>query len=105
MWGKKKWWETKTKENQTDDRHYKPWCVIKRVKNFQHDINKWEGVYSYEYVAVGRSNAPEYYDPQTMKLVKSVYVDNLTKAEAIAMAKMLNFVADPSDGVIRETIY
>ena len=101
----KKWWEKKSVDNAKSNSHYKNWCVIKRVKNFQHDINKWEGVYSYEYVAVGRSNAPEWYDPQTMKIVKSVYIDNLTKAEAIAMAKMLNFVADPSDGVVREIIY
>lgn len=92
--GKTKWWEKKAKENLETKKHYKAWCVIKRVKNFQHDINKWEGVYSYEYVAVGRSNAPEYYDPARGKLRKATHVDHLTRAEAIAMAKMLNFVGE-----------
>lgn len=90
----KKWWEKKAKENLETKKHYKQWCVIARIKNVRHDPNKWEGVYEYEYLPVVRSNAPEYYDPETGKLTKSVRVDNLTQAEAYAMAKMLNFVGE-----------
>lgn len=89
--GKTKWWEKKPKENQTDNKHYKSWCVIARIKNIRHVPSKWGAEYEYEYMAVTRSNAPEYYDPERGKLRKALKVDHLTKAEAIAMAKMLNF--------------
>lgn len=91
--GKTKWWEKKAKENLETKKHYKNWCVIKRIKSAQHDVNKWEPDYYYEYLAVARSNAPEYYHV-TGKLKKSTHVDNLTQAEAVAMAKMLNFVGE-----------
>lgn len=90
----KKWWEKKAHENLEVKRHYKDWCVIRRVTYVHHNVNKWKADYEYEYLAVVRSNAPEYYDPNTGKIRKSAHVDNLTQAEAIAMAKMLNFVGE-----------
>lgn len=90
----KKWWEKKAHENLEVKKHYKDWCVIKRMTNMRHVPNKWEAEYDYEYVASARSNALEWYDPTTGKLTKSTHVDNLTRAEAIAMAKMLNFVGE-----------
>jgi len=90
----KKWWEKKAKKNLATKKHYKAWCVIRRVKSVRQNPQKWEPDYEYEYLAVGRSNAPEYYDNTTGKIVKSAHVDNLTKEEAYAMAKMLNFVGE-----------
>ena len=90
----KKWWEKKAKENLEIKKHYKSWCVIKRITSVRHDPNKWESAYDYEYVPLVRGNAPEYYDPERGRLRKAVHVDNLTQAEAIAMAKMLNFVGE-----------
>lgn len=90
----KKWWEKKAHENLEAKKHYKAWCVIRRVTYMHHNINKWEPDFEYEYVATARSNAPEWYDPTTDKLTRSAHVDNLTQAEAIAMAKMLNFVGE-----------
>ena len=92
----KKWWEKKAHENLEVKQHYKSWCVIRRVTNVRYDTNKWVSNYDYdyEYLAIVRSNAPEYYDNETGKIRKSTHVDNLTQAEAIAMAKMLNFVGE-----------
>lgn len=92
----KKWWEKKAKENLEVKQHYKNWCVIKRVKSVLRNHTKWEPdyEYEYEYLAIVRGNAPEYYDNETGKIRKSTHVDNLTQAEAIALAKMLNFVGE-----------
>ena len=90
----KKWWEKKAHENLETKQHYKDWCVIRRVTNVRHDPNRWEASYDYEYLAVSRGNAPEYYDNTRGKIRKSTHVDNLTQAEAVAMAKMLNFVGE-----------
>ena len=63
--GKTKWWEKKAKENLETKKHYKAWCVIARIKNMRHVPTKWRIEYEYEYVAVTRGNAPEYYDHNT----------------------------------------
>lgn len=93
MWSDRKpWWQKKaTDNNQPDKSHYKNWCVIKVAVAYRHDPTKWAGVYTYQYRAVGKVNAPQYYDPETGKLTRGVEVDNLTKQEAYAVAKGLNF--------------
>lgn len=90
----KKWWEKKSVDNAKSNSHYKNWCVIRRISNLRHDPNKWISAFEYEYVAVVRSNAPQYYEPATGMFNDSVHVDKLTKEEAFAMAKMLNFVGE-----------
>ncbi|NCX56649.1 MAG: hypothetical protein EBW87_05565 [Burkholderiaceae bacterium] len=90
MLGKAKWWEKKTVENAKFKSHYKAWCVIERVSGMR--PTKDGLLFDIEYVAVGKCNVPQYYDPETMTFKQGIHVDNLTKEEAFAMAKMLNFV-------------
>ena len=91
MLGKPKWWERKTVENAKFKSHYKAWCVIRQMNNMR--VTRSGGFeFEWKYVAIGKCNVPEYYDSETMKLKQAIHVDNLTQAEAVAMAKMLNFV-------------
>ena len=99
MWSDRKpWWQKKAKENQADKSHYKNWCVIKVVVRRLHDPNTWNVRYIEEYRAVGKGNAPQYYDNETGKLKKDIEIDNLTKHEAIACAKGLNFLDGETNG-------
>ena len=92
MWSNKQpWWSKKSKENQTDHSHYKDWCVIKVSVGYRHDVNSWSPVYTFEYRAVAKINAPTMYDA-TGKIGKCIEVDNLTKHEAHCVAKGLNFL-------------
>ena len=99
MWSDRKpWWVKKAKDLQADKPHYKNWCVIKVAVAYRHDPSRWSGVYTYQYRAVGKANAPQYYDPETGKLTRGVEVDNLTKQEAYACAKGLNFLDGETNG-------
>jgi hypothetical protein len=49
-------------------------------------------LFDVEYVAVGKCNVPQHYDVQSNQFIQVIHVDKLTKEEAFAMAKMLNFV-------------
>ena len=100
MWSDRKpWWQRKATDNQTDPSHRKTWCVIKLTGFLRQDINgRVIGVDPARYVAVGKSNAPQYYDPTTGKLKKAIEVNNLTKQEAIACAKGLNFLDGETNG-------
>jgi hypothetical protein len=92
MLGKTKWWEKKAIENKADSKHYKTWCVIERITNMRHVQNKWEAEFDVEYVAVAWDNVPAVVDFTTNMFVKRPHIGNLTREEAVAMAKMLNFV-------------
>ena len=99
MWSDRKpWWVKKAKDLQADKTHYKNWCVIKVLVSKVNNTHGWSVHYTEEYRAVGRMNAPQYYDPETGKLTKSVEVDNLTKHEAICVAKGLNFLDGETNG-------
>ena len=96
MWSDRKpWWQSKANDNEgkhvKDLPYAKNWCVIKVAVGYRHLPNQWDPVYTYQYKAVGRANAPQFYDPETGKLKKYTEMDNLTKQEAIACAKGLNF--------------
>lgn len=92
MWSDRKpWWQRKSKDNQTDKSHYKDWCVIKVAVGFRHVPHQWDAVYMYKYKACARLNAPQHFD-EFGKLRKAIEVDNLTKHEAHAVAKGLNFL-------------
>ena len=92
MWSDKKpWWVKKSVERSEEKTHYKNWCVIKVAVETKYDANKWSPVVTYKHKALVKSNAPEYYDPNTGKLKKVTVLDNLTQAEAIACAKGLDF--------------
>lgn len=98
MWSDKQpWWVKKAKERKEEKTHYKNWCVIKLHvghKPFVVIGGSFVADAIYEYRAVGRMNAPQYFDPETGKLKKSIEVDNLTKHEAYCVAKGLNFLDD-----------
>ena len=53
--------------------------------------NSWMPEAVYEHRAVGRANAPQYWNEERQKFETSAVVDHLTKQEAIAVAKGLNF--------------
>ena len=94
MWSDRKpWWQKKAGDNEgkhaKDLPYAKNWCVIK-VARLHYGLHNWNHEVYYTYRAVGRSNAPQYYDDHG-KLKKSIEVDNLTKHEAICVAKGLNF--------------
>jgi hypothetical protein len=93
MWNEKKpWWQKKAKDNnEAENSHYKSWCVIKVAVGYRHDVNSWSAVYTFEYKAVAKINAPMMYDEKN-KLKKQIEVDNLTKHEAHCVAKGLNFL-------------
>lgn len=92
MWNSKQpWWSKKAKENQTDKSHYKDWCVIRVAVGFRHLPNQWDAVYTFQYKAVAKLNAPLMYDANG-KIGKPIEVDNLTKHEAHCVAKGLNFL-------------
>lgn len=94
MWSDRKpWWQKKAKDNnEAEKSHYKNWCVIKVVVGYKATQKFGEFIYNYQYRAVGKSNAPQYYDNETGKLTKDIEVDNLTKHEAHCVAKGLNFL-------------
>jgi hypothetical protein len=102
MWSDRKpWWVKKAKDLQADKTHYKNWCVIKVVVGYgdiRTTLNGLEADAIFKYRAVGRMNAPQYYDDETGKLKKSIEVDNLTKHEAICVAKGLNFLDGETNG-------
>ena len=83
MWSDRKpWWQKKAKTNQGKrSPDAKTWCVIK-VMNLVYDPNKWNGGVLTVYKAVGRMNAPKWFDPLTGESINSIEVDNLTKHEA-----------------------
>lgn len=89
MWGKKKWWETKAIENKAESKHYKTWCVIKQMKYSPNML-----VINIVYKAVSWDNVPESIDLDTGRYVKQPHIKDLTRAEAVAMAKMLNFTEE-----------
>ena len=92
MWSDRKpWWSRKSKENQTDNSHYKNWCVIRVAVGYRNDINSWNPVYVFEYRAVAKLNAPTMYGSDG-KISKAIEVDHLTKHEAHCVAKGLNFL-------------
>lgn len=92
MWSDRKpWWQRKSTENQTDNAVKKTWCVVRVAVGFRHDPNKWEPVYTFQYKAVAKLNAPLMYDSEG-KIGKPIEVDNLTKHEAHVVAKGLNFL-------------
>ena len=92
MWSDRKpWWSKKSKENQTNNSHYKNWCVIKIAVRIRHDPSQWNPVYDFGYKAVARENAPTIYTAEG-KLTQAIEVDNLTKHEAHCVAKGLNFL-------------
>jgi hypothetical protein len=94
MWNDRKPWRSKKAEdNQGFKTHYKDWCVIKVAVGYRHDVNSWNAVYTFEYRAVAKINAPMMYD-ENNKLKKQIEVDNLTKHEAHCVAKGLNFLVD-----------
>ena len=92
MWNDKKpWWEKRRKDNQTNNSVTKNWCVIKVATSYRENLNTWELDYTYQYKAVGRSNAPVYWTAEG-KAVSSAVMENLTKQEAYECAKGLNFL-------------
>lgn len=92
MWSNKQpWWSKKSKENQTDNSVRKNWCVIKVAVGFRRLPNQWDVVYTFQYKAVGRANAPTIYTAEG-KMQQAIEVDNLTKHEAHCVAKGLNFL-------------
>jgi hypothetical protein len=92
MLGKPKWWERKTVENAKFKSHYKAWCVIRRANmRLVSGSGFW---FEYKYVAVSKWNVPERYDVESKQFKQVIHVDKLTKEEAVAMAKMLNFVGE-----------
>jgi hypothetical protein len=89
----KKWWEKKSVENAKSKSHYKNWCVIRRVNNMR--ATRSGGFeFEWQYVAVSKWNVPERYDVESNQFKQAIHVDKLTKEEAFAMAKMLNFVGE-----------
>lgn len=96
MWNDKKpWWQRKSKENQTDKTHYKDWCVI-HIARFENRLNTFAPVIVIEYKACPKLNVPVIYNAEG-KLEECVSVSNLTKAEAYAVAKGLNFFDGQND--------
>ena len=93
MWSDRKpWWSRKAKDNNpAENSHYKNWCVIKVHTGHRNNLNTWGYEAVYQYKAIGRSNAPMYYDEHN-KLQKRIEVDNLTKHEAHCVARGLNFL-------------
>ena len=94
MWSDKKpWWQKpKGDPRKAVDREYaKNWCVIKVAVGYRHDVNSWSAVYTFEYKAVAKLNAPMMYDAEG-KMHKAIEVDHLTKHEAHCVAKGLNFL-------------
>ena len=92
MWSDRKpWWVKKAKDLQADKPHYKNWCVIRVHVGYAYISNTVGDHPIFSYRAVGKSNAPLYYDEHG-KLKKSIEVDNLTKQEAYEVAKGLNFL-------------
>ena len=89
MWGKKKWWETKAIENKAESKHYKTWCVIKQMRSCPNTL-----VINIVYKAVAWDNVPEVVDRETGRFTKQFHIKDLTRAEAVAMAKMLNFTEE-----------
>ena len=89
MLGKKKWWEKKAVENKAESKHYKNWCVIRHLRHSPNTFNL-----HVVYKAVAWDNVPESIDLDTGRYVKQPHIKDLTRAEAVAMAKMLNFVEE-----------
>lgn len=91
MWNEKKpWWQKKARDNQANTNPKKTWCVIKVAVGYVYNPNTWGNEYTYQYKAVGRSNAPVYWTAEG-KAVSSAVMENLTKQEAYECAKGLNF--------------
>lgn len=88
MWGKKKWWETKAIENKAESKHYKTWCVVKQAR-----YSPNMGLHIV-YKASSWDNVPDLVDRETGRLTKRPHIKDLTRAEAVAMAKMLNFTEE-----------
>lgn len=89
MLGKTKWWEKKAVENKAESKHYKTWCVIKKLTHSPNTFNL-----HVVYKAVAWDNVPDLVDRETGRLTKRPYIKDLTRAEAVAMAKMLNFTEE-----------
>lgn len=93
MWSERKpWWQKKSKKNQTDTAVKKSWCVVRVAVGVKITLMHGEFIYTFKYVAVGKSNAPQFYNPETGKMEKCIEVNNLTKHEAYCVAKGLNFL-------------
>lgn len=96
MWNEKKpWWQKKAKEHEgkhaKDVPYARSWCVIKVHGGYRQLPNQWLNEAIYVHKAVVRSNAPQYWNEERQKYVSSAVIDYLTKAEAHACAKGLNF--------------
>jgi len=96
MWSEKKpWWQRKAGENEgkhaKDLPYARNWCVIKVHVGHRYSLNQFDYKAVYQHKAVGRSNAPQYWNEERQKYESSAVMDYLTKAEAIACAKGLNF--------------
>lgn len=96
MWSDKQpWWQKAAKEGkqrkQPPNPYAKSWCVIKIVGSVAY-VNGQLTIVGVVYKPCPRLNAPQYYNPKTAKLERSIEVDNLTKHEAHAVAKGLNFL-------------
>ena len=89
MLGKTKWWEKKAVENKAESKHYKTWCVIKKAKFAPNTLD-----IHIVYKAVSWDNVPEVVDRETGRFTKQFHIKDLTRAEAVAMAKMLNYVGE-----------
>jgi len=94
MWNDRKpWWQKKAKEHQTDNSHYKTWCVVHVVGEVAYIGGQLQ--FKALYKPCAKLNAPSvlYVGDQQ---VTRIAVDNLTKQEAYEVAKGLNFL-DRSD--------
>ena len=91
MWSDRKpWWQKpKGQSRKSPDREYaKNWCVfVQRLGVY--DINSWKTNLIVRYTACAKLNVPSFLH-QTQEEI--VVMDNLTKAEAVACAKGLNFL-------------
>ena len=98
MWSEKKpWWQQKAKKHEGKHAKNAPyarsWCVAKVAKQYgNYNLNTWGIDVIYEYKALVRSNAPQYWNEARQKFETSAVMDYLTKPEAIACAKGLNFL-------------
>jgi len=95
MWSDRKpWWQRKAGENEgkhaKDLPYANNWCVVK-VGRFEHRIQNFHPIFVVTYKPCLRINAPQIFTPQG-KIEKQIEVDYLTKHEAYAVAKGLNFL-------------
>lgn len=92
MWSDKKpWWQQpKGASRKSPDRQYaKNWCVIEMME-MRHELHSFTPTIIHFYKPCAMLNAPKWFTAEgTVK--DSIVIKNLTKAEAVACAKGLNF--------------